>query len=145
MAIATDEHVDTTAQDVTPAPPLTVPDMTSDASVKQFVNALNNRDSKHGVKLLTKLVYKCKRNLDIAHTQLMHITQSVARLNGDTVTLARLTMPRNLRTTARRFYDSLNTASLRMQCQLFDVDYDSYITQEEIIDVLVEKHVELNS
>lgn len=126
-------------------PKLTAPDMADDFSIANFLHALNVRENKHGVALLKTLVSKCRRNIMIADSQYDHIKRSVARLNGERTPLEHVgDKSRSLRSTAKRFYESLNTQGLRMQCQLFGVTYDTFDTQEEIITALVDKHVAMN-
>ena len=51
---------------------------------------------------------------------------------------------KSARSTAEMFYNSLSTPSLRMQCQLFGLNYDSFDSVEEAVEALVGKHVEMN-
>lgn len=137
------EPVDTSVD--TQEAKLVAPDMADDNSIVDFMKTLSMRENKHGVALLKSLVTKCRRNIMIADSQYDHIKRSVARLNGVRTPLEHVgDKSRSLRNTAKRFYESLNTQSLRMQCQLFGVTYDTFDTQEEIITALVDKHVAMN-
>ncbi len=138
--------VDDTEFTGTAANKLIVPDMTDDQSVNDFLGQLSSNNGKQRVTGLLKLVSKCRRNTLLADKQLTRITQSVARLNGEHTPQERISnKSRSVQRAARRFYESLNTPNLRMQCVLFEIDYDAYDTQEDIIKDLVKKHVAMNT
>lgn len=102
-----------------------------------------NRD-KHGVKSLLNHIYYYNYHMRHVSTQWKALLKSANVVNGiRTPSQKTGDKSRSLKRTAKKFYESLNTAGLKMQCSLFNIDYDSYDDQESIITALVEKHVEM--
>lgn len=88
---------------------------------------------------------KAQYHLDMAQRQYSKCVNKVARLNGVRTPSQKIgDKKRSLRSTATAFYESLSTPLLRKQCQLFNIDYDTFEDQESIIAALVEKHIEMS-
>lgn len=102
-----------------------------------------------GVRGISTLVDRAERyiyHLDLCEGTWEQLEASVRFLSG---TRSDSGQPRQRTKTPEKvayaFYATLNTSALRMQCKLFNLDYDSYEGVDGIIDALVKKQVEMMS
>jgi hypothetical protein len=141
-----DVHVDTPVTSEQEKFTITLPDE-SDAHGSdgvQFLAMLEANKNKRGIKSLMKHYHFHGYHLDQADNHWRAVLKSASVVNGVRTPLQKTgDKGRSLKKTATRFYESLNTAALRMQCTLFNIDYDAYEAQEDIIDALVSKHLEM--
>lgn len=97
----------------------------------------------YGAKTLNNVWEAYKHRAGLLSDAVDRITVTVARINGlRTGEQQAGDKRRSLRQAAEKFYASLSTGMLRAQCNILGVDYDSYESQEDIIDVLVTKHLQ---
>lgn len=119
-----------------------LPDLDDSEAVYLWLDELQAHTDIFGVKKLIYSIGQYREHLRLMRSHLSQVHKSLAVVNGIRTSVQRKAdKDRSLQATARRFYESLTTNGLRMQCQLFQVDYDSYESQEDIIAALVEKHM----
>ena len=100
----------------------------------------------YGATMFVKNLRKYLRNTVIVDKLWKDVQRSWNTLHGvRTITLGRTRGKTSNTTLARRFYERLSTSGLKKQCVAFDIDYNSFEDQEDIIKALVTKHVELMS
>ncbi len=118
--------------------------MRADVEHIQALASCFAHSNQFGAKMFCKNAVRYIRTLSIAETQYNAMERNIATLNG---VKSKLTDPEKAQKTqknvAKNFYLSLSTAGLRAQCRVLAVDYDSYNTQEQIIEELVKRHVDL--
>ena len=123
---------------------LDMPDFSDNGQVECFCALLIEHRDVLGVKGLQKLVPLYMKHQSIGHSQLDRIKAKVARINGERSQLQRQgDNTKSLRRTATRFFESLSTSGLRQQSRLYQVDYDAYDSQEDIIQTLTERYLEM--
>ena len=123
---------------------LVLPDFTDDEQVACFCIVANKHRGTFGLKGLSDLLRLYVRHVRIAESQFIRIKDMVNRFNGERTPAQQRGMKvRSLRQTASLFFESLSTAGLRQQCKLYNVDYDGYESQEEVITQLVVKYLEM--
>lgn len=120
-----------------------LPDWKDEEAVKAFSKALKEYTDKRGVKTLIKWHENWNMHMRLANAAYEHMQASAAYVNGHRLGHVRGMRKHSLKVTAQKFYESLPTAALRSQCSLFDLDYNSYESQEDIIAALVAKHLEM--
>ena len=115
-----------------------LPSLDNLEELDSFCEYLTAHTDKRGVKRLLSQLQKHRKHVNLVTAFAKRAQKTAGYINGIRV---RSDGNNNLKKTAQRFYESLNTPGLRMQCDLFHVDYESYDDQESIIAVLVEKHL----
>jgi len=116
------------------------PDIADEATLDTFIEHLQSNTDKRGVKKLLIQVSKYKNHTNLVNAfaeRALKTAQYINNGRGPTK------VSNKLQKTATLYYESLSTPGLRMHCNLYNVDYDSFDTQEAIIDTLVEKHLEM--
>lgn len=121
-----------------------LPETDDAVTVDRFLISLINHTDVRGVPTLSKNYSKM-----LYHQRLVDNFKAIVESNACYINGVRNKnqkkgdSKRSLRSTAKAFYNSLNTPALRMQCQLFQVDFDSYDSIEAVVDMLVTKHIEM--
>lgn len=129
----------------TPKFTLTLPDIDDKSSCVAFMDVLRSNQDKHGVLTITKNFTKLLRHQELCDEFWNGVKKGVDVINGIRTPRQYIgSKKRSLRETAHAFYESLPTSALRMQCDLMQVDFDSYDTIESVIEALVQKHVALS-
>lgn len=121
-----------------------LPDLENAEEVNRFKAELGQHGHIRGTKTLSMYLDKYLRTIGIANDHLHKVKTAVNTVNG-------VSSPRNrvfderqkLKSATRRFYNTLPTPMLRKQCELFNVDYDSFESVEDIVQALVDKNVEM--
>jgi len=108
------------------------PDLTSTEAIEQYSHALSECNNR-GVATLQKHLRLYTRTLHILQGHHDHIEASLRYLNGKRA----VSGPRSVQKAALKFLSSLNTPQLRQQCIMWQLDYDGFETQEEVIDALI--------
>ncbi len=114
-----------------------VPDFTDEDQVNTFVGYLQEHTDVFGVKKLLSFTQKYQQHIELAEKFTKRAQYTASFINGTRIRVK----SDKTRSTAQKFYESLNTPGLRGQCTLLNVDYDSFDSQEAIIDTLVEKYM----
>lgn len=118
-----------------------VPDFNDFSNVEGFARYLEDHTDTYGVKTLLGNVNKYLLHVKFVERYQDDIKHGIDTVNGvrSKAHIGAMTH-RKFTNAARAFYEGLSTAGLRTHCQMFNIDYNAYDTQEEIIDLLVEKH-----
>lgn len=118
----------------------------TDLTDEHFVYELRSNTDKYGVKTLLEALTKYQRSAKLTQRYADKIKNTAAHINGvRTRTQKQGDVHRSARATATKFYESLNTQTLRNHAAMVGMDYDSYDDIESIITTLVEKHLELSN
>ena len=121
-----------------------LPDFTDSDQVAQFCIVASEHQGTFGLKGLSNLLRLYLKHVHVGESQLTRIKDMVSRFNGERTPAQHRGMKvRSLRQTALAFFESLSTAGLRQQSKLYNVDYDQYDSQEEVIAQLVVKYLEM--
>lgn len=120
---------------------LTLPDKYSISALDAFKASLNTHKDTFGIAALQKRVERYKYHLGLCDQFWSKAEGSVEYLSG--VRGPKVKIEKSNGKIAKDFYDSLNTPSLRLQCNLFGIDFDSYEDVESIVGALVDKHVSM--
>jgi hypothetical protein len=132
--------------ETTEKPHLSMPDFTDTADVKQFMLDLQQYSAVKGVPTLQKRLVKLLNHQDIASRLTAQCRTGINFVNGvRTHAQVKRDDNRSLKVRARKYFESLPTAALRKQCELFEVDYDSYEDMADIIVALVDKNMAMTS
>ena len=123
---------------------IALPETDDAATAEDFLRSLSDHTDVRGVVTLSKNYSKMRYHQGLADQFRQKVDLTVCYINGvRSNKQKRGDSRRSLRATATAFYNSLNTPALRMQCQLFQVDFDSYDSIDSVIDVLTAKHIEM--
>lgn len=117
---------------------VTLPDFDdADAMATLMVHLSNNQD-KRGVKKLLGMLTRREDHIELAHSFAERAHKTAGYINGHRQPIS---STNKLARAAQKFYTALSTPALRLQCKLYNLDYDSFDSQEDIIAALVEKNV----
>ena len=123
---------------------VSLPDRSNRADIILLIDSLVPVTEKRGVKTLISWLTKYVRNARLADENWEEIVSTTNYVNGiRTPGQQRGDKKRSLRSDAYDFYEGLSTPALRLHCKLFEIDYDAYESMQEIIEVLVQKHVDM--
>ena len=121
-------------------PKIELPDKNDMKAVKLFMdNLAETHGGTRGVQTLVKRLHNYVHHAALVVKGWELVETSVKFLNGER-TLRGPTSPDVI---ARRFYNTLSTPGLHMQCNAFAITFDDYETIDEVIEALVEKHVQV--
>jgi hypothetical protein len=122
-----------------------LPDWDNPESVQEFWHTLDTLGDARGIKTLRKYANKYLDSTRIAERHLHQVIVSLNTVNG--VASPRTGTPgisnelRKFKRASHTYFSGLNTPELRRQCEVFDLDYDSYDTMDEAIAALVDANV----
>jgi len=120
-----------------------LPDFTNEEVVEEFISVLQQHPEVHGVKRLLTRISKYQMHVELAAALLEGIKSTANYINGVRNKDQRKgDSKRSLRGKAATFYNTLSTPLLRMQCQTFGLNYDSFETVEDVVNALVNETVE---
>ena len=123
---------------------VTLPETNDAAIAEDFLRSLSDHTDVRGVVTLSKNYSRMCYHQNLTDQFRRRAQLTVGYINGvRNKTQKKGDNKRSLRATATAFYNSLNTSALRMQCQLFQLDFDSYGSIEDVVDMLVTKHIEV--
>jgi hypothetical protein len=123
---------------------VTLPSRDDVEAVSQFITSLSDKQAVHGVKSLTKWATKYLNHVTLCESMWQHAVLSANNINGIRGTSQlKGDKKRSLRHTAEVFYGSLSTPVLRAQCTVFNLDYDSFDSIDDVITALVDRSVEV--
>jgi len=133
---------------------LTMPNPDNPAAIQDFIRTeLQPHRDVRGVKTLAKSLQQYIKIRNYAAKHLERAQRNLATVNG-TRTASQQTgdKSRSLRYVAQKFYESVdkndpsqNCAMLRQYCGIFGLTFESYATIEDVIEALVDKHVEMQA
>ena len=119
-----------------------VPDKDNLIELERFYKSLQEiHGDARGVKTLGKRIHNYIHHSKLCVSGWEQIVTSINFFNGERT--PRGTTPPNV--IARRFYNTLSTPGLRMQCVAFGIEFEDYDTIDDVINELVEKHVAVMS
>ena len=87
-----------------------------------------------GTGVLFRAISGYKNAMRLANGHWVQIHKSVAFLNGERLQKEADTA----NTVARKFFSNLSTVALRKQCDIYEVDFDSFEELDDIVTALVE-------
>lgn len=123
---------------------VTLPSQDDIVGVENFLASLQTARDKYGVKSLAKWTDKYLDHVKLSETMWDRVVKSTHTVNGvRTSTQLKGDKKKGLHRTATTFYSSLSTPLLRAQCAVFNLDYNSYESVEDVVAALVEKSVEV--
>lgn len=125
---------------------ISIPDVTSEESIDVFKSQIIAGEHAGVVGVINvKKRWKLYRyHTELASQAWDRMLASINRINGvRSVDQKHGDKKRSLRATAQSFYEALSTSGLRMHCTLFNLDYNVFESQEDVISALVNKHVEM--
>lgn len=110
-----------------------------------LVTYLQDHRDIFGVKTLLKNVDKYAMHTRLAEKFQSKVNVSIPRLRGERTASQRSgDSLRSKRLKASGFFNSLNTTALKRHCRMYELDFDSYESIEDIVEALTEKHLEMN-
>ena len=125
---------------------ITLPAKWNKDALVALASDLTEHGGKRGIQTFIDRIERYTYHIDLCEAFWEQMEQSVRFLAG---TRADSGMPRQSSKTPEKvayaFYNTLNTAALRMQCTLFQLDYNSYDSVDSVINALVAKQVEMMS
>lgn len=148
----TTESIDTTGRNVVMANgevvdnsfKITLPDAENTEELQTLLHSLDNHQSVRGVKMFALRLERYLLHVDLAEQWWERVQTGADFINGvRTNAQKRGTKKKSARATAQAFYESLSTPALRLQCKVFDLNYDSFESVDDVVTALVDKHVEL--
>lgn len=124
-----------------------MPDLEDTGAVQHWLEELEEHKNIFGVKKLLNSVKMVLEHQRLKDQHYQTALKAVQVVNGiRTPSQRQADRSKGLEATARKFYTSLNETGLRLQCQLFQVDYDSFHGDTHgIIEALVAKHMEMQA
>jgi len=146
MAAVQDEFVDGVASTGDENSRFTVPLLKRDEveELRDLYDSLSSHTFCRGVLMLQVRLKRYIRSSQLAEKQWHLVTKSMLYVNGvRTGGQRRGDKKRSLRSDATAFYGALSTVALRTHCTLFGVEYESFESIDEIIEVLVQKHLDM--
>lgn len=109
----------------------------------EWINGLEQHASVRGVRTIASSLSQYLKMSQQAEKHRQRALKSIDIVNGQRTPGQKSgDNARSVQATARKFYEQQSTKGLRTYCSVFNIDYDSYNTQEEIIDNLVKCHLE---
>ena len=137
-----DEHVE--PQHVEPNWHVELPHPSDGVAIQEFLGEIDRHAGTRGVKTLKEYFNKYLRTVKIAEDHYSKAQTAANTINGVVSARSIAADPnRKLRRSSKKFYEALSTPMLRKQCELFEVDYNAFDSQEDIIKALVDKNVEM--
>jgi hypothetical protein len=115
--------------------------------VQDFKTFLDNPDltEVRGVKKLRNTLKNYLYHLVPLPEVYASMQKTLAYCNGERTTVQYDgDKTRSLRRVSLNFYNKLNTEGLRMQCNLFKLDYNSYESIDDVVNALVNKTMEFS-
>jgi len=117
------------------------PDASTD-DIEAFMNTLTLNTDVHGTKTLHTRLSKYLVHRRLTDSFWAGVRKAADVVNGHrTPSQKKADTLRSKTMTTTRFYESLSTPALRRHAAMYGVDYDSYEDQNDIIAVVVEKHI----
>lgn len=117
-----------------------VPSVENKREVLSFVEALKPHEAVFGVKKLIKSYTKMLEHQRLVDSFMRGVTTSANTING---IRGSGDEELNKEKLARKYFNSLNTRGLQHQCKVYGLDYASYDEVDQIVNALVEKHMEM--
>lgn len=120
---------------------LCLPDLNDREAVETFANNLITHKQVFGVPILCHRIERYLYHREICTNLQSKMEGSINYLAGvRNKEQKKGDKKRSAHASAVQFYNSLNTPSLRLQCQLFNIDFDSYTDIGDVIKQLIAKH-----
>jgi menaquinone-dependent protoporphyrinogen IX oxidase len=116
---------------------ITLPDVGNSEQLENFYNTLEAASDVRGVKTLNKHFKLYLRSRELAERHYDRAKKAANVIAG--IKTPRQRKYAGVNTLAYRFLDALDTKQLRVQCQVFGLDYDSFESIEEMFDALIAK------
>lgn len=112
--------------------------------LQSLLTELKSQKDKRGVTTLAKWLDKYLMHQAMSDKLWAKTVATASFVNGVRLPSQKVgDKKRSLRNDAQDFYEAMTTPMLRMHCKLFSIDYDAYECMEEVIGVLVQKHVDM--